>query len=288
MNILLSFIFLSTYAFSQVLNEEKEMEVVEFSSVKDLLKKDGLAKEAEKKKADIKKIQVERQRLDSVKYNYPSEKDMWAFISEFWLVKNAVWLKWDMNKPDYGIAQSFNELLMKTGLYQKKYKILIVDNPELPHLGLPYNNGEYLLLLSLPFMRTLDLSKLEISLLLLEDLLRLDENYFKKEVTPKELASIQGSSFEGKKLDFAWVEQTHKNYNEFITKRGFNFQQQFQVTKRMDNYLKAYPDLWNSYIKLLNKIDRLVKNDKLFNVYIQLYPSPEMQIKWLSPEEKIL
>jgi hypothetical protein len=55
----------------------------------------------------------------------------------------------------------------------------------------------------------------------------------------------------------------------------------------MNDLLKSHPDLWNAYVRLLGKIDRLVKGSRQFADYVKLYPSPEMQIRWLAPEEKV-
>ena len=56
----------------------------------------------------------------------------------------------------------------------------------------------------------------------------------------------------------------------------------------MDNFLKSNPELWNVYFRLLGKIDRMVKTNHQYKDYVKLYPSPEMQVKWLSPPEKVL
>jgi len=275
-------------SYAQKLDEEKELEVIDFSKVKDLLKKDGLEKEALNRKKEIEIIKEERKKIDAKKFIYPNPDDFWSFISEYWLVKNATWLKWDIQNPDYGLVYSIKELLLNLGMLNTKFKLLIVDNPQISHLGIPASSDDHIILLSLPFMRTLDLSKLEISLLVLEDILRIDEEYFKKEVETDKMKNILGTSFEGKSVDHSWMEEVLKNYQTFITQKGFSFNQQFHLTKKMDALLKPKPELWNAYIKLLNKIDRLVKNDKLYDLYLRLYPSPEMQIKWMSPEEKSL
>jgi hypothetical protein len=79
-----------------------------------------------------------------------------------------------------------------------------------------------------------------------------------------------------------------KKYDEQINKKGYTFQQQFEVTKKMDAYLKSHPELWNGYIHMLKKIDAFVKTNQQYKDYVRLYPSPEMQVKWLSPDEKVL
>ena len=84
------------------------------------------------------------------------------------------------------------------------------------------------------------------------------------------------------------VQELLKNYDKQINQKGYTFQQQFEITKKMDAYLKSSPELWNTYFRLLGKIDRFVKANAQYTDYVRLYPSPEMQVKWLSPEEKVL
>jgi hypothetical protein len=102
------------------------------------------------------------------------------------------------------------------------------------------------------------------------------------------MSKLAGTNFEGTKPDVQMLEEILKNYNSQIMKTGYNFQQMFEVTKKMDAYLKSSPEIWNSYFRLLSKIDRFIKSNNQFNDYLKLYPSPEMQVKWLSPEEKVL
>src|SRR5690606_719070 len=154
--------------------------------------------------------------------------------------------------------------------------------------ALPGNNGEGIFLLSVPFIRTMDLSKLEISLLLFEDFLRLEEGYLKKSVETPKVKKLAGTSFQGKKPDLSFITELSKSYSERLMVKGFTFQQQFEITKKMDGFLKSNPELWNAYFQLLGKIDRFVKSNNQYKDYSKLYPSPEMQQKWLSPPEKVL
>ena len=281
---LLLFLFISS-GYCDKLPEEKEVEVIDFNSLKDVLKKDGLEKEAQKKQADIQKIQVERTKLEAKKYMYPTEPEFYQLANDYWLVKNAQWLKWDIEKPDYAIEKSFSELLEKLGIFGVRYNILIVDSMQIPHLALPSLAGPQLIL-SLPFIRTLDLSKSEISILLLEDMLRHQEKILLKACENPKIQELSTQNFEGKKADLSPVDQYAQCLMTFINEKGFSFQQQFLVTKKMDSLLKSTPELWNMYILLLNKIDRAIKSDLMFNNYNKLYPSPEMQIKWLAPSTK--
>ncbi len=277
-------------AFAQTgkLQDEKELELVNFSHIKKVLQKDGLSQEAKQKVKQIKVLKTEQNNIESARFFYPPENELWGFISEYWLVKNAQILGWDFSKPDYGLEESFKTMMEKLGFYHKHFKILLLNSPVMVRSSLPGSDHQVILLLSVPFIRSLDLTKLEISLLLLEDFLRMEEGFFKKAVKTEKMSKLAGTNFQKEKVDQSMVQELLKNYDQQVNQTGYNFQQQFEVTKKMDAYLKSNPELWNTYFKLLGKIDRFVKSNSQYKDYVRLYPSPEMQIKWLSPEEKVL
>lgn len=284
------FLMLNLVASAQTskLQEDKELELVNFNSVKKVLQKDGLSESAFQKKQQVAILKKEQINLDHLRYNYPPEDEMWGFISEYWLVKNAPILGWDFEKPDYGLDYSFKTTLQKMGFVQKKFKILLINNPVMVRAALPGSNGDIILLMSVPFIRSLDLSKLEISLLFLEDYLRLEAGYFKNNVGTQKLKNLAGTSFQGAKPDMSMLEELLKNYTNQINSKGYTFQQQFETTKKMDVFLKSQPELWNVYFHLLQKLNNYFKANVQYKDYVKLYPSPEMQIKWISPDEKVL
>ena len=277
----------SAFAQTPKLQDEKELEVVNFNSIKKVLQQDGLSEAARKKAKQVKILKKEQGKIESQRYLYPIESELWGFISEYWLIKNAQLLNWDIEKPDYGLDKTFRTTLESLGFYQKKFKILLVNTPSVVRAGLP-GAGESIFVLSLPFIRSLDLSKMEISLLLFEDFIRLEQGYFKKKVSTEKMMKLAGPNFQGSKADVSMVEEVLNNYSKQINQKGYTFQEQFEVTKKMDAYLKSNPELWNAYYRLLNKIDRFVKVNVQYKNYIKLFPSPEMQVKGLSPEEKVL
>jgi hypothetical protein len=222
------------------------------------------------------------------RYNVPNQDVFWSMFSELWLVKNATLLKWDFHKPDFELEKSLTSLLETQGLYEKKFKILFLDTPVLTHTSLPSNSDEYIFLISLPFIRTLDLSKVEISLLFLEDLVRMRKGYFKNYVLSKELETYLGSNFAGKPFDKKLIDDSLKKYNTLLMEKGFSFQEQFETTKEMDALLKNDLKIWNTYVTLLEKIDQLIKTNALYKNYTLIYPSPELQLNWLKPKSKIL
>lgn len=262
--------------------------LLDFSSIKDIIKKDGLEGEL-KKKEDEKRKYLDNKKLQDIKrYNVPSQDVFWSFFSELWLVKNATSLKWDIHKPDFEIEKSFVAFLETQGHYEKKIKILLLDSAEVTHAALPSNQDEYIFILSLPFIRTLDLSKVEISLLLFEDFVRVRKGYFKNYVLDKELENYLGSNFSGKAFDKKLIEEHLKKYNQILFEKGFSFQEQFETTKEVDVFLKSDLKMWNTYLTMLEKIDNLTKTNALYKKYSQIYPSPELQLNWLKPKSTIL
>ena len=271
-------------AFSAEVVEEPSKDLIDFSSIKDLIKKDGLAGELEKQQNQKSLILDKKKMSDIKRFNVPGPDDFWNMFSELWLVKNATTLKWDFHKPEFDIEKSFINLLETQGIYEKKIKILLLDSTEVIHAALPTNDKEYILILSLPFIRTLDLSKVEISLILFEDFLRARKEYFKNYVTSKELEAYMGSNFSGKPFNKKLVAGVMKKYSNILLVKGFTFQQQFEVTTEMDTLLKNDLKMWNTYLTLLGKIDQLTKTNVLYKKYNQIYPSAELQINWLKPK----
>lgn len=280
-------ISLASSVSAQKIQEEKELEVVNFNSIRKVLEQDGLSKSAERKKKQVYVLKKTKAQVEKNRYLYPSEDELWGFVSEYWLVKNAQILGWDFDKPDYGLDSSFRGTLEKLGFYQKRFKVLLLNTPSPVRASLP-GEGETIHLISVPFIRSLDLSKLEISLLLLEDYFRMEADYFKNVVKTEKMKSLAGTDFKGAKPDMSLISELLKNYDQQVMKKGYTFQQQFEVTKKMDAHLKSHPELWNVYFRLLGKIDRFIKTNVQYKDYVKLYPSPEMQIKWLSPAEKVL
>ena len=169
-----SLILLTLLSLSIFSAEKKEdglepmVEPIEFDKIKDVIKKDRLKSTVTKKKKKIVQKKKERTEQKMRRYDIPSEDEFWSFFSEYWLVKNVTILKWDFKKPDYGLEVSFRRFLEDLGLFEVKYRILLVNTPDISHFALPSNNNEVIFILGVPFIRTLDLSKLEISILLLE------------------------------------------------------------------------------------------------------------------------
>ena len=266
--------------------EEKEQKVIDYSSIKDVLKNDGLTKQRIKREKLVKQIAIERKIIKKGKYQYPDKQDFWTFMSELWLVKNAQLIAWDFPKPEYGIKTHFKSLLEQLGFYNKSFKILILNTPRIVHFALPADEGEYIFLLSLPFIRTLDLTKEDISLILLEDFFRMEGGYFLKNINVD--TSFLGTNFFKQEFNKKKLADILAGYSKIILKEGFSFQQQYDVTKKMDNFLKPRQKLWKGYLRLLQKIRKIVKEDDLYKDYVRFYPSPDLQIQWILPKKPVL
>lgn len=262
---------------------EKEGEILDFNAIKDVIENDKLSKEVKVRKKEIKKAKVKRVDNKRRKYLVPSKEEFWSFFTEYWLVKNAQTLRWDFQKPDYGLEKTFERLLEKLGFYEKSFKILFVNTPNITHFSLPSNKNEFIFIISVPFIKQLDLNKIEIALLVLEDFIRARMNFFKDSVSTKELNKILGNDFYNKPLDVSVFNKMLKQYDDIVFKKGFSFQQQFETTKQVGALLRSDLTLWKTYDGLLVKIDSLIKSNLLYKYYNNIYPSPELQRNWLTP-----
>ena len=174
-------------------------------------------------------------------------------MSELWVVQNVSKLKWNFEKPDYGLDDFFAKFLEDLGHYEIKFKILLLDTSLVTHFSLPTSRREALFLLSVPFIRVMDLSKMEISILLLEDYMRNNLGQFKNKVTPKDLSTMLGGNFYKKKLNKGIFNNVLKNYNDLVFNKGFNFEEQFAVTKQMQGMLHGKIKYWKAYLLAFQK-----------------------------------
>ncbi len=267
---------------------EKVSDVVKVDSIRRIIENDMLLKEIKKHKTRVIKKKTDKVGVQRAKYQFPDENDFWKFMTEYWLVANAQKLKWDFEKPDYGIKGMAAELFQKIGFFEKKINILILKTSLVQHFALPLDGDNIIFVISLPFMRILDLSKLEISLLILEGYLRVKLGMFKSKVESKLLRGSFAKNFYVKNFDPKIVKGVLKKYSDTIYKDGYNFQDQYEVTKQMGEILKTDMKLFVRYMGLLKKIDNLIKSNLLYRNYNKIYPSPELQINWLKPKKRRL
>ena len=101
-------------------------DILDFSSIKDIIKKDGLEGELKKQQEEKRKF-LDNKKLKELKhFNVPGQEIFWSLFSELWLVKNATSLKWDIHKPDFELEKAFTSFLEGQGHYEKKIKILLL------------------------------------------------------------------------------------------------------------------------------------------------------------------
>ncbi|MDH5415551.1 MAG: hypothetical protein OEW87_15550 [Flavobacteriaceae bacterium] len=288
-NLFFIFLLFQLSAFSQesvLTQEEKESSIIDYSSIRKVLENDGLEKQRQKREKYVKTIKEEKIKIQKNRSRYPEKDDFFLLMTELWLVRNAQVLRWDFPKPEYGVTTAFRNLLEKYGYYNVSFKLLIVNSPTITHFGFPAGENSYIFLLSLPFIRSLDLTKVDLSLLLLEDYLRVKNGLFVENI--KLDLSKLGSEVTSNNTKNNLVTKAMKGYSNIVFETGFNFQQQYQITKDMDQLLKSTPQLWGAYFNLYKKIDRFIKTDLLYKNLLKIYPSPELQIQWLSPKKKVI
>ena len=154
------------------------------------------------------------------------------------------------------------------------------------HFALPAGgNNEHLFVVSLNFIKDLDLSKLQISLLLYEDLLRSEADIFKRFVLDDDLKKLLGGSFYKKPYPKKVFDGVLPKYDQFIFEKGFNFKQQFQITKAVHKTLSSIPKYQEAYYQMIKKKDNLVKSHLSFRMYPKIYPSPELQMNWIASKK---
>ena len=259
---------------------------LDFSNIKEILKNDMLEEEIKKKREKRERKKRRQKKMLMKKYFVPDESTFWPFASEYWLVKNLGNLKWDFARPNYGITQEFEKFLSSLELDEKRFQILFLKAENPTHFVIP-GKDQGLFLLSTSFLRSADLTVLEIALLLFEDYLRFKEKFFHQRVMPADLKKMLGHSFyKEKKIDRKLIDQVLKNYSKMVFEEGFSFKEQFSVTKRMKEHLKNRPRYQSAYRSLLKKIDVLVKEDKRYRHYLKTYPSPELQLGWFANVKK--
>ncbi len=269
---------------SNVIYASEVDQIIDFSKIRDLIKQDLLEKHVKEQKNKIiaKRKKNKKKKKNVIKKLVPSENEFWSFFSDYWLVKNVSTLKWDFRYPDFGLKEYISTFLVNNEIQGVKFKILLVNTNKVAHFALPYKRGGYIFLLSRQFYEALKLSKLEIAVLFFENYFRTELGFFKNYITNDKVRKFIGSDYYKKKLNKTIINDILNKYSDFIFNKGFSFQQQYKVTNKMKSFFKDNPDIINVYKYTLKKIDVLVKNNPLYKNYNKIYPSPELQLGWLS------
>ncbi len=260
--------------------EAKELEIIDFSTIKNVLEHDQLSEVARKKIKRLKKIKAAKEQRKLETYSVPDGDLFWQIASELWLVKNATLLKWNFVKPDYGIDTFSQKVFKQLGIINFEYKVLLLNTSAISHFYLPYGN-KLLVILSVPFMRSLNLTQSEIAILLVEEYLRSKEHYFEQHVMSDKLQTYIGRSYmQEKKIDYRPFEKLLSRYDNLIFLQAYSFQEQYRITKKMRILLGGEGKLKKAYISLLEKIANLVESDPDYKEYVKFYPSPRVQLNW--------
>ncbi len=263
-----------------------EQEWVNFKAIQKVLQNDQLASPAQRQQQAMQRSKQRQQYLAKALYDIPTAEHFWGFFSEFWLVKNVNILQWDVPMPDYAIETHFTAWLKQLKFPPLKFKLLLLDSINVCHVALPSDPGEVIFLLSVPFIRTLDLSQTEISVLLLEDLVRHQQGYLREMLSTPDAQKLWGTNFKtNPKFQGKFVGALLQRLDEVTMGTGFNFQQQFVVTNALRELIKGEDKLLYAYQSVLQKIDNLVKNNPKYKNYLNIYPSPELQLGWLNPQK---
>ena len=241
--------------------------------IKDILIKDKLLIESDMKIINDLKNEIEIDKKKQLENQPLTEDEFWDLVTHLWLVKRESKLKWDFEKVDYGVNHIFESLLNKLNITGKGYKILYLNTLLIPHLGIS-TGKEYILLISKPFIESLDLSKQEISLLLLDEYIRLKLNTLTNKINERLNSSIDANN--------DLFEKYLTILDDQLFSKGFSFQDQYNLTKEVSSHLKNDPKIASLYGRLNSKIKKTIEIDNIYSSYSKLYPSPEMREVWLS------
>lgn len=259
----------STYA-QQELNIDDYLEadkLLDASETKDRLQK----KQAQKIFDDKKR-----------RYSYPSFEDFWKFASEYWLVKNIDKIKWDQGADASELKKNFQILLGDLGIEDIKVKVFIFPTDRHPHFVLPRSDKEFIFLVSQKFIEAAGLSVKQLSYLLLEELIRIQNGYLFEFFKDDSFVKNLGESFYiNKRPDMGEFEKLMTKISIFYLEHGFSFENEYRVTKaickKIGNKTIRLKGYRNYFEAVKNRIDDI---HKVFVDYKKLYPGFEMKHLW--------
>lgn len=281
------------YFLSLIINPTHLYAEESLKSIQNILKNDFLEKEMKEKQVQLEKERNEKKiEEDKTGYNYPTKNEIFTLLTQLWLVKNSTNLHWDFKNAHLGIMESVKNLFVKLGIIDKKINILIIDNPKYAHGALPYgqplnssssqektDQEELFFFLSLPFIRSMDLSTLEISMIILEDYFRIQLGIFKNYIIEDESIQKLGTNFYGQFPDVSFITTSLDKYNQFFQLRGYKISEENLVFKSMKNILQIDEmKLLLVYQETLKKINELVTTNTLYSYYTKWYPSPYIKL----------
>ena len=103
----------------------------------------------------------------------------------------------------------------------------------------------------------------------------------------KLLAKISNKSFYKKKLPKEEFKKFFDSIDHLIYKKGFNFKEQYLITRKIVEIFREKKVYWNAYYSYLKKIDDLIKMNLMDGKYLRIYPSPELQMNWMNSKKNL-
>jgi hypothetical protein len=271
--------FSTSLSFAQdKVTEEKS----DFKELKEILKKDELLENFTKKQKAKKVKKAVKKMLAVQDEFFPDKKSFWEIYPEYWVAKNAAILKWNFERVDMGVSLHTQKILNQVGILEKNLKVLFLNSSFIPHLSFSNTENQFLILISLPFIKAMDLTKNQISLLIIEEVLRAQRLHLEQVLIEKDQKVMYQKKIAKLEEVTSFINQLDEKFMKFLKSQGFSFQMLYEVTLEMKNILASHPILLKDYKELCEKKKSLVINSKDFKFYSRLYPSPEMQLKWLS------
>jgi len=288
MKYLLTILFFLSFSSTSISNEKSrgKIEKLRFDNLEKAIKDDKLKKIIKNERKKIKLSYKTKKKNFKNLYNFPTEGEFWNFFSDYWLIKNEPILKWNYQRTDYKLIDFVKKFFKDQGVLDKSISVLLLNTPVMFYGIMPTKNNKLIFLLSNPFIKILDLSKEEISLLFFQEYIRNKEGILFKYLKSDLLANKFSSNFYKKNFSISFIEPVQKAFNDLYLYKGFNFQDQYNLTKALNIHLQSNLKLWGTYINLLKKIDSLTKSNSLYKDYIKKFPSPELQINWLTDKFK--
>lgn len=246
----------------------------EKNKLKEILKNDHIKQGA--KRSQVQKKVKQTQKMKGSK-GIVGKSDLRKVIKNLWLIRNNFVLKWDKKLPDYGLKDTISEIFLAFGVKGFKYKVLFVHTNLITHQMIQVSGKEFIFIVSKVFAEQLDLSKQEISLLLLESYVRATNDMHRtnfREFSPKKGENLK------EKIN-QYIEENLKHMDSEI----FNYQGSFEsediVLKNIFNGLSSKKNFLKIYKRMLGKINELLRNDARFKYFSSRFPSPEIKLNWL-------
>ena len=249
--------------------------------IKSIIKNDFEKKNKEKinkkKREAIQNKTKKNKKLESDNKYYS-----WKILNRLWLVENVDVLKWNFDRPDYGLNKVINDTLKRTGYSSVKYKIILSNSNITSHTSLPGKGSEVFIILSKIFLERMDVTKQEIALLVLEELVR-SRKYKNIDTLEKRIGRYPRlkNRRNYKKDVNAFVRKAFKVYDELVYNYKSNFKEEYAVHTILMNSLASEQKLLNSYLNLQKKLTALLETT-IFSNYPNVYPSPELRIRWMT------